>query len=298
MAVAAIYLLAIAGLFPAPSGGGTEQTMGALEKRIAALEGGNAGAAIDALASKVVALQTQVAALAAAPPPADPAAAVAPVAARVSRLEAALPAAGADLAGRLDALEAAVREMGGKVSELASRPWGANESERAARTVAIGTLRQAAEKGGAFVGDLAMLAALGSDPADVAALRPLAEKGAPSRAELQSSFGEVADAILRATRPAGAGSGLLDRLAGFARGLVSVKPTAPVEGTTPEAIVSRMVAEVERGDLAGALGERDALPDAGKAASAAWANAAETRLAIDRVIAKLSASVASPAGGG
>jgi hypothetical protein len=298
LAVIAIYLLAFAGLLPTPRSSTGAEASAALEKRIATLEGGNAGAAVDALSSKVSALQAQVATLAAAPPPADPAAAVAPVAARVTRLEAALPTAGADLAARLDAVETSVKEIGAKVADLASRPWGANESDRAARTVAIGTLRQAAEKGGGFAGDLAMLTTLGSDPADVAALKPLAEKGAPSRAELQASFAEVADAILRASQPAGEGGGFLNRLTGFARGLISVRPTVPVEGTTSEAIVSRMVAEVERGDLAGALAERAGLPDAGKAASGAWADAAETRIAIDRLMAKLAGSIAAPAGGG
>jgi hypothetical protein len=202
------------------------------------------------------------------------------------------------LPNRVAAVEAELKGLSGKVADLAARPAGtATESERAARAVAIGTLRQAAEKGGPFAGDIAMLQVLGSDPADVAALKPLAEKGAPSRADLTARFPAVADAILAASNAPGPDAGFFDRVVGFARGLITVRPTQPIPGETPEAIVSRMQAAIDGGDVKTALAERDHLPGIGQDASSAWAAAAEARVAIDGLVAKLTQSLAPPGGG-
>ena len=91
-----------------------------------------------------------------------------------------------------------------------------------------------------------MLRALGMDGEDVAALEPLAKKGAPTIPTLQAAFPSVADAILAATSAIGPDAGFLDRVAAFGSSLVSIRPTSPIEGDTPEAIVSRMQDAVHR----------------------------------------------------
>ena len=78
--------------------------------------------------------------------------------------------------------------------------------------------------------------------------------------------------------------------------LVTVRPTGPIAGNDPAAVVSRMRAAVEAGDFAKALDERDGLPPAGKEASAEWAAAAEQRAAIDALIARIAGSI-KPDGG-
>jgi hypothetical protein len=140
-----------------------------------------------------------------------------------------------------------------------------------------------------------MLKALGMDGEDVAALEPLAKRGAPTIATLQAAFPSVADAILAAADAADPDAGFFDRVAAFGRGLVSVRPTAPIEGDTPEAIVSRMEDAVNRADLATALTEREKLPPEGQSASASWATAASDRAAIDAIIERLALSVTPPA---
>jgi hypothetical protein len=277
------------GVFEQPSTPSAE-AIAALERRLVAVESSAAQSSVS-----LAKLQTALVA-------GDNTAPMAGLTARVERLETSVaadnPAAQlADLSNRVATLESAVKGVADKVATIAGRPYGANATERAVRAVAIGTLRQAAEKGGAFASDLAMLAALGSDEEEVARLRPLADKGVVSRAALIDQFPSVADAILAATRPPETNSGLFDRIENFARGLVTVRPTAPISGETPEAIVSRMVAAAARGDLAGALAEREALPDAGKQASAAWAAAVNDRLTLDATIAKLMSSIASTSGG-
>ncbi len=296
-----------------------------LDRRVAQLEATTTGADVKTLAGEVASLQaavqqfgSRVDALAKAPPvavPSGPASEVrvpaerlaelqgniVALAARVAQLETAAAPSGSappsDLPDRVARVEAAVSDLSAKLADLAARPANpATDSERAARAVAIGTLRQAAGKSGPFADDLAMLQVLGSDPADVAALKPLAEKGAPSAADLTGAFPAVADAILSASNAPGPDADFFDRVAGFARGLVTVRPTTAIPGETPEAIVSRMQAAVDAGDLKRALAEREHLPDAGKDASAAWAAGAETRIAIDGLVARLTRSLA-PNGG-
>ena len=187
--------------------------------------------------------------------------------------------------------------MSERLAALQARPPATAESDKAARALAIGTLRRAAADGAAFAGELAMLQALGLDETDIAALRPLAEKGAPPKSELADTFPEVADRILAASAAVDPNAGFFDRLAGFARGLVTVRPTSPIPGETPDAVVSRMQAAVDHGDLAQALSEREALPKNAKAVSAAWAQGAADRIAIDRLVEKLSRA-AGAAGAG
>ena len=155
------------------------------------------------------------------------------------------------------------------------------------------TFRQAAADGGPFADALENLGKLGADPAMIAALWPLAAKGAPSRVQLAGQFPKVADAIL-ATEPAASdGASLLDRLASYARSLVKVRPAGSQAGDVTAAIVGRMRSAVDAGDLAKALDERKALPAEGQAASETWAAAVADRLEIDRLAESIAASTGS-----
>jgi hypothetical protein len=300
-----------------------EQALDAASQRLAALEARPAPAAdtdkrLDALDTRAAALQSSLDALGQRLDKAEAAVAAMPPAApkslaetgkildelmqRVDALESAEAASeGSDtpaiIGDRVSALETQTAVLSGRLDALsdqmqalAARPDKGADSARAARAVAIGTLRQAAGKGGSFGADLAMVEALSADPAIVGELRPLAEKGAPSAAELAAAFPAVVDAIL-ASDVAGQDGGLIDRLIAHARGLVTVRPVGPIPGQAPAAIASRMQAAVERGDFAAALKEREALPPAAEAVSAAWASAAADRVAIDRLVEQLVTSL-------
>jgi len=230
----------------------------------------------------------------------DVAASLSDIEARLGKLETSV-AATTDLASavstlreRLAQIEASLKDMGSRVDDLATKVSTGGESERAARAIAIGMLQQAAQNGGPFTTDLAMLKTLGMDNTEIARLEPLATRDTPSVAELQQQFPAVADAILVVTSAAGPDAGFLERLGAFSRGLVSVRPTTAISGDSPAAIVSRMQASVDKGDLAAALSEREALPADGQTASAAWAAAAADRVAIGELIDKLALSVTAP----
>ncbi len=108
--------------------------------------------------------------------------------------------------------------------------------------------------------DLDLAAALGIAGDVASELRPLAARGVPTVAEIQAEFPAVADAIVSATTAANPNAGFFERLVGSARGLVTVRPTTPQPGNDPPAVLSRVEAAVNRGDLATALSERQALP--------------------------------------
>jgi hypothetical protein len=252
--------------------GSLSTTLGDLEARVTALGKGPTAAALDDLNKRIDALGESGATGEVLP---------AALIERVTKLEKSL----AVLSGRVDAVT-------DRIEALAEKPAAAKDG---ARAIAVGALTQAARRGGTFAGELAMLATLTPDDPDVAALQPLAERGAPSRDELAGEFPAVADAILAATAEAEPGTGFWQRLLHSARGLVTIRPAGPIAGDTPQAIVSRMEEAVKRGDLAAMLRERDKLPEAGKTASADFAKAAADRVAIDGFLDKLAHRDVAPA---
>ena len=226
---------------------------------------------------------------------------------RVARLETA--GAGGDggtvdssavtaLSGRIDAAQATIKSLGERLAALEAKAGAATttDSTLAARAIAVVALRRAAQGDQPFTTDLDLAAALGLPSDDVAALRPLAEKGVATRATLAAQFAGIGDAIIRATAQADPDAGFLKKLGTLISGLVSVRTTGPVAGDDPTAIVSRMRADVEGGDFAAALKEMDALPDAGKQAAADWAVRARDRAAVDTLTAKIARAVNPTAG--
>jgi hypothetical protein len=308
------------GLFPSPAQKAADAAtaaarqasdgLAALDGRVATVE--TSVAALKTDGDKVAGLEKSAATLAdrvarleaapaAAPAGPDLEPAIADLTARLDRLEAAAaggkPGDGellADLRGRIAALEASGRALTSRIAAIESRPAAAappsGEAGRAALAIAISALRQSASAGGAFDHDLAMLEVLGVPDDALAALKPLAAKGAPKKSELVEEFPGVADHILASVSDAEGGGSFFAQVGAFASSFVSVRPAGPIEGETPQAIVSRMRDAVEHGDLQKALAERETLPRVAQEASAAWAQAATDREAIDRLIDKLAAS--------
>jgi hypothetical protein len=332
IALLAAFALQMSGVLPAPTSETATQglqtasqasqaakanadTLAALDKRIAGLEASiatlkEASGEVSGLAGRLTSLEADAKGLAsrldslaqtpAAPSGGNGTAAIGSVlddlTARLDQLESAAKggdtAALSGLTDRLTALEGTVQGLSGRVQGLAAQPPAAASGDKAARAIAIAMLRQAAAKGGAFAGDLAMVETLGLDPGDLTTLKPLATKGAPSVARLADDFPAVADQILAASDTAGPDAGILERMWARARSLVTVRPVAPIPGSTPEAIVSRMSAAVRGGDLAAALAERAALPDPAKIVSSVWANEASDRVTIDKLVDKIGAAAA------
>lgn len=115
-------------------------------------------------------------------------------------------------------------------------------------------------------------------PADIpAALTGPAAEGVASRAELIEAFPEPARAALATARREGLSGEEGGRVAGFFRDTLQLRSTAPGDGTTTDATLSRAEAALRDGRLTEALSEIDALPEPVREVLSDWITPARTR---------------------
>jgi hypothetical protein len=198
------------------------------------------------------------------------------LAARVAKLETEAPKASdgdlSALAARLDKLEAAIA--------AAEKPAPTNNAATVAIIADAAASKLAA--GAPFATEVAALERFGVDPAQMAALRAVAD-GAPTGSALAASFEAVAPRVLAQAAPEERG-GVVDRLLAHMRGLVRVHDLGETMGNDPEAVVSRIEAESRRGDIADALAAFGKLPPAARQAAGDWQIQARARQAADAAL--------------
>jgi hypothetical protein len=125
-----------------------------------------------------------------------------------------------------------------------------------------------------------------NDPAPLAALRPLAERGVATVADLNARFRGVAREVARA----GAGAAdqpwwkrVLQRLTA----LVSIRRVGVVTGEEADAVAARAEVRMATGDVAGALAELERLSGGAAQAAAAWREDAGQHVAAAKAIEAL-----------
>jgi hypothetical protein len=165
-----------------------------------------------------------------------------------------------------------------RVDKLESGRKGLGDAATAA--LAAASLSQAAETGRPFLNELNAVAQLMPDSRAVEALRPFADKGAPSRAVLVAEFPEMARRADFAANTPGAHAGLLARLTHALSVLFTVRQVDRLTGSDPDAILARAEHKVNDGDLEGAVKELDALPPKGREAASVWRERALQRVQI------------------
>lgn len=178
---------------------------------------------------------------------------------------------------RLDALEAAVATLTGRVDEQAEAP-------ATAIIIAASSLKAAIDRGTPFTTELDTYAALAPDAPQLEALRALAAAGVPTRPQIAAESDAAANAMIAAAQPADPDAGLADRLWGSMMGLVQVRPIGMVEGEGVPEIVARLDAAIAAGDYERALAEYEALPPEAKAAGEAFIARVRARHAADRLV--------------
>ncbi len=167
----------------------------------------------------------------------------------------------------------------------------ADPKDRAAAAIGVATrLRYAIESGEPFVADAELLKPLGANDPAIAAihgeLAPLASAGVPTRRDLAAAFPEMARRVLAADV---ADDSWWERLLGRLRQLVSIRRVGDdVAGATPEAILARAEAAVNAGAVARAVDELKRLKDPAAAPARDWLARAETHLAAQRAVDRLS----------
>jgi len=157
----------------------------------------------------------------------------------------------------------------------------------AAAALATASLSQASESGRPFVAELNTVARILPDSGDLTALRPLAERGAPTRAELVAEFPDMARQASFAAKTPAEGAGLLTRLNHALSAVFTLRRINRLTGSDPDAILARAERKVNDGDLEGAIREIESLPSNGPAAAKVWLDRARSRAEVQRQIAAI-----------
>lgn len=245
-----------------------------------AVEAGGAGdgAGIEALNSKIAAIESRIAEIG---PGADAATAeaIASINERIAGVEALAKSAseaGSAVDGRLAALEQSLSSLAAKVDAQADQP-------KIALAIAASALKAAIERGSAFQPEIETFAAIAPQAPGLAELRAYAEKGVATRTDILAETDAAAKAMIAAANPPPANAGFFDRLLASAESLVSVRPIGAVEGPGVPETVARMEVALQAGDFAKALAEFDTLPDVAKAAGAPFADKVRARLTAEQL---------------
>jgi inner membrane protein len=188
------------------------------------------------------------------------------------------------LANRVAALETAVKAL----SENAARPAEGANDQAARLTISAEALRAAVERGAPYQDELAAVQSLGVTQDATAPLKPFAATGVPIPAVLAHELAALTPALRRASETSFGGSTFLERLEAHAQHLVRVTPVDAPAGNEPSAVMARIEVDAAHADIAAALSDIAALPEAAKPLAADWvgkAKARETAVAAGRQIA-------------
>lgn len=151
-------------------------------------------------------------------------------------------------------------------------------AEADARAILAADLRSKVDSGESFADDLSALGNHGADQTKLAALKPFADSGVTTSAALAAQFSALAPALV-ASKPAPKNEGFLARIASDAKHLVRIRKIGDTKGNDPAARIARISDDLAAGKLKEALQEWKALPDADKTKSQAFATALQHRIA-------------------
>lgn len=312
IALGGMSLLQSANVLPSSGGRVTEDQLAQVEKQIADLRANPAPAPLDAasktefaqlqknveaaeikseaVVGELTKLQQQIAAL----PSASEGVAPAEIEALTGRLDAldkefATARERADQAANaVSGNDGALSTLETKLAALEKKMGDAARQPDTAALIAANALKTAIDRGGSFKAELDTFASLAPQGRDIDGLRPFAEKGVPTVAELNAQFGDVANRIVATENKLPADAGVFDHLMASAKGLVSVRPVAGnVEGTGVGPTTARMEAALNKGDLERAIAEWQQLPADAKAVSQDFAGQMTARRDADALIQRL-----------
>lgn len=197
---------------------------------------------------------------------------------KVATLDQSMPKVDAALAAH----ESAIKANQAQIVKAMATPNGA------AIAVVSQSIIAALQQGRAFPTELKALQSLHVDPALLAPLAKVADKGPSSTADLARSFAPELAAITKGETPATpAPKGVMGWIGAKAATLVQVRDTRLPQGDEPGAAAARVEAALRRGDAAGALKDWNAMPESAKKLSAAWVAPLQERADAEAAVQKL-----------
>jgi hypothetical protein len=260
--------------------------MRGLETGVKALEAGVTGvrAQAEAASRKVEDIEKLASAPPAraegAPAPEAPRVDLAPVAARIVRLEEQLAEANARTAAgaqALASLDGRFKSVGDEIAALKTP----RASEAATAVLAIAGMARRAFDQGEPVGNLVTaMGALGVPADDLKPLAALGDRPAPRLAALAGQLDDLASKLPRPVKPEPAKDlSVADRLKANIAALVDVRPAGAPRPADSAGVVAQAKARAMAGDGAGALSALEGLQPEQKAALKPFADAVAIRLA-------------------
>jgi hypothetical protein len=304
MVVAAFGIGGLSVYWPRLTGGGDQTTIGALEARIAALEGaapaqGAAAGANAAFQRRVESAETRISTLERNAPSIFNPQAGATLDQRVTTLETArseITQAQAALIARLNSVEAAVPAdlpqrlqsfaLGASLSQVESRVTQLEALRNAAAVLALARLARAADEAQPYAREYRALQTVAPDDPAIAVLGPHAETGIPTMAMLSAQFPDVAREAISAERT-GLADGFWSRLWARFRNLVSIRRIVLDPGDDTESRLGRAQALIAGGDFPAATEEVGLLTGHAATSIEPWLSRARARIAIDRAITEM-----------
>jgi hypothetical protein len=278
--------------------GDLRATIGALDQRLAATESSLAGVpAVDLapLTTQLEGLESRVEAIAAGASSAD--------ASALAENLASLAGSLAELSIRLDATQAQVNQLVALRTDIEALRTALAAQTRTLGGASIGPVVQlpllvagldsAFAAGRPYAAELEALQAILPELSVPPAIAASAETGLIRPDSLIEQFRAAIPAILAGRTAESTGDLGQDALE-WAKALLALRPTGEIEGTSPDAVMSRLEAAVERRDFAAAADLLGELPDAMQAAVGALGTSIRAHAAADYFIAELRAQALAP----
>jgi hypothetical protein len=198
------------------------------------------------------------------------------------------------VASRIMALESAVKALSDAVAHPTT---GADQAARL--TVAAEALRAAVERGAPYQAELKAVRALGADQSATAPLEPFAASGVPRAEVLTQELATLVPALQQAADASSGDKTFLSKLEANAKQLVRITPVDAPPGNDPSSVITRIDIDATRADIAAALTDIAALPDAAKPLAADWVKKAQARndaiAASGKIAADALAALSKPA---
>jgi len=208
-----------------------------------------------------------------------------PLTARLAKAEAAakdLQAALPPLDDKASAAAGGVAEAGKRL-DVVEKTLAAGPADRtAAYVVALAGIGEALREGRPFEAELAAASGIGGHPPALEPLAPLAAKGVPSAGTLSGEFDALAPKLVEALTPKApeppADAGVMDRFWFSIVNSGTVTHEGEAVATEPGAPIRAIADKLRHGDLAGAVADFRALPEAARTAGAGWLDEAGAAL--------------------
>jgi hypothetical protein len=161
----------------------------------------------------------------------------------------------------------------------------------AAQTLARANLARAAQTSASFKPEWEVLRAAAPDDPAVGMLQPFVDMSVPTQSSLATSFPDVSRAALIADRQVNGSGNFASKLWTRLSGLISIRRVGDAQGDTNEAHLARAQADLDRGNLSGAVKEVQAVTGPAATPLATWRQDAEARLAVDSAVLGMNARI-------